>query len=79
MIEKYAGTSCGDINIWEIFAVLFEEKLTNSFICLYTNRKGFQCIWSLFMTKNTNTLAPFFWLCKKLQLGYGKLLVFGET
>ena len=42
-----------------VLCFVIELKWTSNFICLYTNRKGFQCIWSLFMTKNTNTLAPF--------------------
>ena len=30
---------------------------TNNFISLYMNRTGFQCLGSLFMTKNMNTLV----------------------
>ena len=59
-------------------ALWLRKKGTNNLICLYTNRKGFQCIWSLFMMQKTIPGSRF-WLCKNLWLGYAKLLVFGET
>ena len=36
---------------------VIEAKGTNNFISLYMNRTGFQCIGSLFMMKNMNTLV----------------------
>ena len=40
-----------------VLGFVIEAKVTNNFISIYTNRTGFQCIGSLFMTKNMNTLV----------------------
>ena len=42
-----------------VLGFVIEAKGTNNFISLYMNTAGFQCIGSLFMMKNMNTLVTF--------------------
>ena len=40
-----------------VLGFVIEAERTNNFINFYMSRTGFQCIGSLFMTKNMNTLV----------------------